>query len=49
MKVDPEFKQAWQRLNGIGGLKIYTTLDPKVQHAAQNAVNYMLPHAALVG
>jgi membrane peptidoglycan carboxypeptidase len=43
MKVDPEFKQAWQRLNGIGGLKIYTTLDPKVQHAAQNAVNYMMP------
>ena len=43
MKVDPEFKQAWQRLNGIGGLKIYTTLDPKVQHAAQHAVNYMMP------
>jgi membrane peptidoglycan carboxypeptidase len=43
MKVDPEFKQAWQRLNGIGGLKIYTTLDPAVQRAARNAVNYMLP------
>jgi membrane peptidoglycan carboxypeptidase len=43
MKVDPGFKQAWQRLNGIGGLKIYTTLDPKVQHAAQHAVNYMMP------
>ena len=43
MKVDPEFKQAWQRLNGIGGLKIYTTLDPATQRAARNAVNYMLP------
>src|SRR5436190_202729 len=43
MKRDPEFRQAWKRLNGIGGLKIYTTLDPADQHAAQRAVNYMMP------
>jgi len=43
MKHDPEFRQAWKRLNGVGGLKIYTTLDPADQHAAQRAVNYMMP------
>jgi len=43
MRVDPAYKQAWQRLNGIGGLKIYTTLDPVDQRAARNAVNYELP------
>jgi membrane peptidoglycan carboxypeptidase len=44
MREDPAYKQAWQRLNGIGGLKIYTTLDPAEQQAARAAVNYMLPH-----
>jgi len=44
MREDPEYKQAWQRLNGIGGLKIYTTLDPAEQRAAQAAVNYQMPH-----
>jgi len=43
MKHDAAFKQAWARLNGIGGLKIYTTLDPRDQHAAQRAVNFQLP------
>ena len=44
MREDPAYKQAWQRLNGIGGLKIYTTLDPADQQAARAAVNYMMPH-----
>jgi membrane peptidoglycan carboxypeptidase len=43
MRQDPAYKQAWQRLNGIGGLKIYTTLDPPDQRAANGAVNYELP------
>jgi len=43
MREDPAYKRAWQRLNGIGGLKIYTTLDPAVQRAARSAVNYELP------
>jgi membrane peptidoglycan carboxypeptidase len=43
MKRDPEFRQAWKRLNGVGGLKIYTTLDPADQSAAHRAVNYMMP------
>ena len=44
MREDPAYKQAWQRLNGIGGLKIYTTLDPADQRAANGAVNYQMPH-----
>ena len=43
MRQDAAFKQAWARLNGIGGLKIYTTLDPKNQLAAKHAVNYQMP------
>src|SRR5262249_57769748 len=33
----------WRRLKGVGGLKIYTTLDPADQSAAHRAVNYMMP------
>jgi membrane peptidoglycan carboxypeptidase len=40
---DAAFKQAWARLNGLGGLIVYTALDRKDQSAAQNAVNYEMP------
>ena len=40
---DPQFHQAATLLDGIGGLTIRTTLSPADQHAAQRAVNYMLP------
>jgi membrane peptidoglycan carboxypeptidase len=40
---DPQFRQAATLLDGIGGLTIRTTLSPTDQHAAQRAVNYMLP------
>jgi membrane peptidoglycan carboxypeptidase len=43
MSQDPAYKAAWTAMNRTGGLKIYTTLDPVDQHAAQHAVNYMLP------
>jgi membrane peptidoglycan carboxypeptidase len=43
MRHDPAYRQAWNRLNGIGGVKIYTTLDPKDQQAARRAVNYEMP------
>ena len=43
MKHDAAYKKAWARLQGSGGLKIYTTLDRKDQIAAQNAVNYQMP------
>jgi membrane peptidoglycan carboxypeptidase len=44
IRHDTAYKQVWNRLNGIGGLTITTTLDPKDQRAANNAVNYVLPH-----
>jgi membrane peptidoglycan carboxypeptidase len=40
---DPAFHQAAELLNGIGGLKIQTTVSPRDQHAAQRAVNYVMP------
>lgn len=43
MRHDAAFRQAWTRLNGLGGLKIYTTLDRRDQRAAQRAVDYQLP------
>jgi membrane peptidoglycan carboxypeptidase len=44
IRHDTAYKQVWARLNGIGGLTITTTLDPKDQRAADRAVNYVLPH-----
>ena len=43
IRHDTAYKQVWNRLNGIGGLTITTTLDPKDQNAANKAVNYVLP------
>ncbi len=43
IRHDTAYKQTWARLNGLGGLTITTTLDPKDQQAADKAVNYMLP------
>ncbi|HCU93306.1 MAG TPA: hypothetical protein DHU96_11475 [Actinobacteria bacterium] len=40
---DAAYKKVAARLDGKGGLKIYTTLDPRDQQAAQNAVNYEMP------
>jgi membrane peptidoglycan carboxypeptidase len=43
IKHDTAYKQVWNRLNGMGGLTITTTLDPKDQKAANRAVNYEMP------
>ncbi len=43
MKVDPAYAKAYKALNTVGGLKIYTTLNPKDQAAATNAVNFVVP------
>ncbi|HTP17808.1 MAG TPA: transglycosylase domain-containing protein, partial [Streptosporangiaceae bacterium] len=37
------YSQASADFNSTGGLKIYTTLDPGDQRAADNAVNYVVP------
>ena len=41
MKSDPAYTQAYKPEADVGGLKIYTTLNPKDQRAAQHAVNYV--------
>jgi membrane peptidoglycan carboxypeptidase len=43
MRVDNAYAKAYQALNTTGGLKIYTTLDPQDQRAAQDAVNWVEP------
>ena len=43
MRTDPAYAKAYAALNTTGGLKIYTTLDPQDQRAAQNAVNFVEP------
>jgi membrane peptidoglycan carboxypeptidase len=43
MQKDSAYAKAYQALNTTGGLKIYTTLDPLDQRAAQNAVNWVVP------
>lgn len=40
---DKAFSAAKAQLNGGGGVKIYTTLDPGDQGAAQHSVDYQLP------
>src|SRR5208282_94942 len=43
MRTDPAFARADQILNTVGGLKIYTTLNPQDQKAATDAVNWVEP------
>ncbi len=43
MSRDKAYAKAYQELTTVGGLKIYTTLNPRDQHAANAAVNYVLP------
>jgi membrane peptidoglycan carboxypeptidase len=43
LRTNPAYGGAWQQLNTIGGLKVYTTMNPADQLAAQHAVSYMVP------
>jgi membrane peptidoglycan carboxypeptidase len=43
MKSDTAFARAYQILNTTGGLKIYTTLNPQDQRAANDAVSWVAP------
>ena len=43
MRHDPFYARAWAKLNFTGGMKIYTTLGPREQRAAERAVNFVVP------
>jgi membrane peptidoglycan carboxypeptidase len=43
IRVDPAYAETKQLLNTVGGLKIYTTLNPQDQQAANNAVDWVVP------
>jgi membrane peptidoglycan carboxypeptidase len=43
LRTNPAYSEAWQELNSMGGLRIYTTMDEQDQQAAQNAVDFMVP------
>jgi membrane peptidoglycan carboxypeptidase len=43
MRHDPLYARAWAALNTTGGLKIYTTMGPQDQRAANHAVNAVEP------
>jgi membrane peptidoglycan carboxypeptidase len=43
MKDNSAYAKAYAELNSTGGLKIYTTLIPQDQNAANQAVNWVLP------
>jgi membrane peptidoglycan carboxypeptidase len=43
MKNNSAYAEAYRELNSTGGLKIYTTLNPQDQSAADRAVNWVLP------
>jgi membrane peptidoglycan carboxypeptidase len=43
IRHDKAYQRVWSQLNWLGGLKIYTTLDPRDQRAANHAVNYQVP------
>ena len=43
LRVDKFYSKVWNQLNTTGGLKIYTTLNMRDQHAADFATNYVEP------
>ncbi len=43
LRTSPAYRAAYHALNTTGGLRIYTTMDPQDQRAAQDAVSFMLP------
>jgi membrane peptidoglycan carboxypeptidase len=43
LRVDKFYSNVWNQLNTTGGLKIYTTLNPQDQRAADYATNYVEP------
>jgi membrane peptidoglycan carboxypeptidase len=43
LRTNPAYGSAWREMNTIGGLRIYTTMNPQDQRAAQHAVSFMVP------
>jgi membrane peptidoglycan carboxypeptidase len=43
MRTDPAYAKAYAAMTTTGGLKIYTTMNPVDQRAAQNAVDFVEP------
>jgi membrane peptidoglycan carboxypeptidase len=43
LRTNHAYGSAWQQMNSTGGLKIYTTMNPQDQRAAEEAVSFMLP------
>jgi membrane peptidoglycan carboxypeptidase len=43
LRTNPAYGSAWRQMNTTGGLKIYTTMNPQDQSAAENTVSFMLP------
>ena len=43
LRTNPAYGSAWQQMNSMGGVQIHTTMNPRDQRAAQDAVTFMLP------
>lgn len=46
--LERNYPSIWNEIITTGGLKIYTTLNVRDQNAADNAVNYVMPHYSSV-
>jgi membrane peptidoglycan carboxypeptidase len=43
LRTNPAYAAAWQTLNTVGGLRVYTTMDSRDEAAAEHAVSFMVP------
>ncbi len=43
LRTNPAYGTAWRQMNSMGGVQIHTTMNPRDQRAAQDAVTFMLP------
>ncbi|HKR69410.1 MAG TPA: transglycosylase domain-containing protein [Streptosporangiaceae bacterium] len=43
LRTDPFYAKVWSALNQDGGMRVYTTLSPADQRAANHAVNFVQP------
>jgi membrane peptidoglycan carboxypeptidase len=43
LRTNPIYSAAWRQMNTMGGVVVYTTMNPQDQRAAQGAVSFMVP------